>query len=310
MSVARWLVVASLCLGWASAWAAPLKASAVQDGEVWRYEARWVDGGQARVAAAELPGAAVQADLRAARVFPMAAATAAQVKAVRTWAETLPAGTTVRAQGRGVRGLSFSASGPSRAAMRDALRGAERVAQTELERFARREGFVVDGKGLIVPDHVREARSSVGAVRGLAAALAKGVPDEQPRAFADRALGFVQAIPYERRGAAGDAGFRRPLSLLVRNKGDCDGKSVLFLALMRARFPKVPLVLVLVPGHALVGIGLEPRAGETTVGHEGARYVLVEAVGPAQSAIGEVAPASRRGVRGGKARVEVVPAGG
>lgn len=284
-----------------------LRATATASADVYAYTASWTEGGKPHKVAVSLPRAPVDADLKAPLRFPLNAAAEAQEKAVRRWADSLPKSTQLKVKaGKGGR-LSFSVKAKSRSAAKEALAKAQEVAEAELLRFAKEKGFLLDEDGVILPDHAREAAESAAAVAELAAALAEGLPAGDARAFADRALHFTQSIPYEKRKNGGDAGFRRPLSLLVRNKGDCDGKSVLFLALMRARFPELPLAVVLVPEHAFVAVGIPAERGERTVKHEGAELVVMEPVGPAQAAIGESSRAGKKGMRWGRDTVYLVP---
>jgi hypothetical protein len=121
----------------------------------------------------------------------------------------------------------------------------------------------------------------------VAAALREGARGD--RAFVERALSFVQSIPYERLRGDG-SGYRPPLALLATNKGDCDSKAVLFLGLVRAAVPDLPLAVVHVPGHVVVGLGLPKGKGDRAFQGDGARYVYAEPVGPGLYPLGELAP--------------------
>ena len=113
----------------------------------------------------------------------------------------------------------------------------------------------------------------------------------------------MQTIPYEaRKRKGGDPGYRRPLALLSRNRGDCDSKSVLFLALVHGRLPDLPLAVVYVPEHALVGIGLDGERGDRTFRDDGVRYIYAEPVGPALHPLGETAPEDRKAAKKGVVR--------
>lgn len=102
------------------------------------------------------------------------------------------------------------------------------------------------------------------------------------RRFVDLALSFVQSIPYDEEG-----GFHRPLALLARNRGDCDSKVVLFLALVRAAYPDIDLAVVYAPGHALAGVSLPRGASDWGIRHGGIDYLYAEPVGPQPSRLGE-----------------------
>lgn len=276
-------------------------------GAVTFYAASWTEDGVPRTVEAPLPRAALRADQQAPLRFPEREAADAQAVAVRAWARTeLPRGTdlTVRAR-RGE--VAFSVAAPSRSDAKAALTEAQAVADAALRRFAASQGFTVDAERVVLPDHLHEVVDSAGPLAALASALADGLPEGDPRAFAVRALHFAQAIPYEQRAGGGDAGFRRPLSLLAENRGDCDGKTVLFLGLLRARFPTLPVAVVLVPGHAFAAVGLDPLHGERTLQHADQRYVVAEPVGPGQLDLGEPSKASKKGLRFGRADVRPAP---
>ena len=306
----RTLALALLLLAPVSADAAArLRAKTTPEGETVRYEAAWSEGKTKRTVTAALPKGPLTADLNAPLRFPSTAAAEAQATAVRAWAKDgLPKSTTLKVRAAKGGGVLFSVKARSRSAAKDALKKASEIADAELRRFAAAKGFVVDNDRTILPDHAREAAESAAALDALADALAVGLSADDPRAFATRALHFAQSIPYEKRKNSGDAGFRRPLSLLAKNKGDCDGKTVLFLGLMRARFPELPMAVVLVPEHAFAAVALPARGGERTLRHEGVEYVILEPVGPAQVDIGEPSKAGRRGMRFGRSELRPVPA--
>ena len=139
-------------------------------------------------------------------------------------------------------------------------------------------------KGMLSYDHARIAAARAKAVAPVAAALRKGTRSD--REFVERTLRFTQSIPYQKGKRGQDSGFQRPLALLARNKGDCDGKSALFLALIRAELPNVPLAMVYVPGHALVGVGIKPQKGDRTFRMDGRTYVMAEPSAPVHSLSG------------------------
>ena len=82
-------------------------------------------------------------------------------------------------------------------------------------------------------------------------------------------------------GLAPAGGFLLPQELLVRNAADCDSKVVLLASLLRGLYPDLPLGLVLLPDHALLGVAMPSEAGEQTLRLSGHRLLLVEAAGPA-----------------------------
>jgi hypothetical protein len=241
-----------------------------------------------------LPSAAVEADLDTPLGFPSRRAVAAQVAAVKRYAATVK-GPTVTARERGS-AVAISVKGYDRARMRAALEGAVAARDAGLDAFLAREGWTRDGRK-VLPDHPRLVADYADDVAPLAEALAEGLDlggEAGRRAFADRAVRFVQAIPYERRKGGGDRGYRRPLAVLAKNKGDCDSKTVLYLALVRAALPEVAGAVVYVPRHAFAALALPPARGDATVRVDGERFVLAEPVGPRIAPLGQGAPRSER----------------
>jgi hypothetical protein len=122
----------------------------------------------------------------------------------------------------------------------------------------------------------------------------------------EKALSFVQSIPYEaRKKKGGDPGYRRPLALLSRNRGDCDSKSVLFLAVVRAGLPDVALSVIYVPEHALTGVAMPAESGDRSFKADGIEFLYAEPVGPALHGLGEPADANKKA--GKKGEVRIVP---
>jgi hypothetical protein len=114
----------------------------------------------------------------------------------------------------------------------------------------------------------------------------------------------VQSIPYEK--AKKRDRYRRPLSLLGRNRGDCDSKSTLFLALMHQAWPELPLAMVYIPEHAFVALGIEPEQGESKLREDGQVWLLAEPVGPRMAPLGELGKRSKRRARRGRVTLQVL----
>jgi hypothetical protein len=231
-----------------------------------------------------LPSAAVAKDNDTRLQFPKAAALRAQVAAVRRYAAT-HRGPDISAKAQDG-GVSIRVRGKNAGRMREALEGARAAADASLSVYLARHRYTRLRGGGIVPDHARLADQYADDVLPLAEALAVDAPDA--RTFVARALAFTQAIPYEAGKNGADRGYRRPLSVLARNRGDCDSKSTLFLALVRARHPELAATVVYVPNHALAGVAMDPAAGERVFVREGVQYVAAEPVGPAKLKFGGV----------------------
>ena len=114
--------------------------------------------------------------------------------------------------------------------------------------------------------------------------------DDNDRARVGLALAFFQEIPYatleDKKRRGGD--FLPAPALLAQNRGDCDSKAVALAAVLRTYAPSRRLVMVTMPGHALLGVDLAAQPGETTIRSQGRQYVALEAAGPAMLPIGNV----------------------
>jgi len=259
-----------------------------------RFKMSFVDEtGQSRTVRFSLSRAAVDADVGTSLGFPYEDAVNAQVKAARRYATTCD-GVKVKVRGRS-RGIALSVSGTDRKAMRRALKETNEAAEAGLEAFLERRRWTRH-RGKLLPDHARLVGDYSDDLAPLAAVLGREFDlqtEEGRRGFALRALRFVQAIPYEKRKGGGDKGYRRPLAVLARNKGDCDSKSVLYLAILRAALPDLDAAVVYIPGHTFVAIGVERADGELTVKVDGQRLVIAEPVGPATTDLGDGSKRSR-----------------
>jgi hypothetical protein len=244
------------------------------------FEIRFEDeGGKKRTVAFDLPTAKVKAAVDAPTTYPAQRAAEEQAKAVKRYAGTLD-GVTLKAKADdGV--VKLSASGKA-GQLRPALREAREVAEQARDDFMDDEGFFELRRNTVSFDHARITAESADDLHPLADALAEGTSSD--REFVQRALAFVQAIPYEKRTR--DT-YRRPMSVLARNMGDCDGKSVLFAAIVRARRPDLPVAVVYTRNHMLVGVGLDKSQGDKTFTRSGVRYVVAEPVGPAATPLGD-----------------------
>jgi hypothetical protein len=122
---------------------------------------------------------------------------------------------------------------------------------------------------------------------------AAGPLDDCARALADEARGgtlrqalgimlaFYQELRYQvppDEGGKDVMGLWVPPDVLVRAAGDCDSKSVALCASWR-HLPSRSIV-VLVPGHALVGVEATPAPGERFVRLGNRYFVLAEPAGP------------------------------
>jgi hypothetical protein len=122
------------------------------------------------------------------------------------------------------------------------------------------------------------------------------------------ALGFFQQIPYavledkQRRG--GD--FLPGPALLAQNRGDCDSKAVALAAVLRDFTRWRKLVVVTMPGHAILAVDLPAQEGDWIVRSGGRLYVALEAAGPAMAQIGKVGNVTAKYLRDAR-EIEIWP---
>jgi hypothetical protein len=160
------------------------------------------------------------------------------------------------------------------------------------------------------PAHGMIAKRYVTAMRPVAQALAMDVRGQSSRDITNHILNFIQSIPYdtlEDIRTTNGAGFQTPYGVLHKNKGDCDSKSVMFAAIMRNLYPYARIVVVYVPGHALVGFDYQKGKGDYAIQVEGSTFVLAEPVGPKKTKLGQVSPKALQVMRRGAYSFEEVP---
>lgn len=285
--------------------AAPKGVRIERGASTWSFDVAWNPGrGGIQLASFELPASAVKSHLSEPLQVPLGQAAAEAAAAVNSWSQAQPVPVTAKANRRGQ--VTLSTRGHTRPQMRKALKAASEVRDQAYSRWMKDEGFTTLRGGGISFDHARIAATSAAQVAVVAKAL-DPTGKRAPRGFANRALGFVQAIKYERGLGGHDKGFRHPLAALGRYRADCDGKTVLFLAIMRARYPDLRTAVVYLPGHALAAVDIPAKAGDATMRIDGSRWQLAEPVGPMRAALGIVPKRNLRRIRGGKAETRIVP---
>ncbi len=163
----------------------------------------------------------------------------------------------------------------------------ERSQQAYLRSYMRR----MVGEHRVMVDFAAATTAMQSPLRAVAKALGD-VPDvaHDDRARIALALSFFQEIPYavledkQRRG--GD--FLPGPALLAQNRGDCDSKAVALAAVLKDFTRWRKLVVVTMPGHAILAVDLPAQEGDWTIRSGGRQYVALEAAGPAMAAIGKV----------------------
>lgn len=294
-------VLATLLLAVALALPASAKQNAwnvEQGAATWTFDVRWTDAdGKKHKVNFDLPAADVEEDLEERVRFRMNEATKYAAAEVNAWGKTLSGGTRVTATAKKGGRVELSAKGTDKSAMKDALSKAQTVQKKAMSKYAKDHGFTMSDEGSIRPAHAFHANRYSDDMGPIVEAL--GGATKNKRAFADKALSFVQAIPYEKSPNNRDR-FRRPLSLLGKNQGDCDSKVVLYLAIMRKAYPKLPLAVINIPGHAYAAIGLDAQKGDDKLKIDGKKWVAVEPVGPAMHPVGELDKNSAKYAKKGK----------
>ena len=198
---------------------------------------------------------------------------------------------TATVDGRRMR-LRTHATNP--AAAQSSLERASAFQHKAMKEGFERRGYLLTPGNRVLPDHRRHVAEYARTMRPVVQGL--GGPRKKPRLFARHALGFVQSIPYELRALKQDR-YRRPFAVLAKNKGDCDSKVVLFLAMMRQAWPKLRAAVVYVPGHAFCALDLRPKGGERGLPIRGRQWLAIEPVGPMLARLGQIAPSSESGLR-------------
>lgn len=209
-------------------------------------------------------------------------ATEAAARELRAWGSAR--GLTVRAEAQGL-ALNVSISGPADKVRRHGpeLEAAMRAAQDRANRAA---GLRCGPEGGLLVDLPAMAARYVARLAPLAQGLLATVPGRDYATYAGRVLAFVQSIPYVTEGRQ----FTLPAGVLAEDRGDCDEKCLVMLALLKAVFPSAPAIVVQVPQHMLLGIPVS--RGPHRVSFKGVGWALCEPAGPALVPIGTAGPST------------------
>lgn len=147
------------------------------------------------------------------------------------------------------------------------------------------------GEQGIIPDHQAIAREVTPTIRPLIQAIGEQLGDNTQRNYINYIASFIQHIPYndlsDRLDSRGD-GFIPPNQLLYYNQGDCDSKVTLLTSVIKQIIKTPKMAIFYLPEHAVFGIAISSRDEDTTVEHDGIKYVLVDVTGPAAMPLGQV----------------------
>lgn len=167
------------------------------------------------------------------------------------------------------------------------------------------------GQEGVKPDHIRYLQES----RELVFPAAQAIYDKMEqgsdtRDYVNLLMSWIQNIPYnelEDRLVSNGSGYFSPAEVMTNNLGDCDSKTTLAASLMRALLPNLPMILIYLPDHALLGAGLSHRDAEQTLEVNGMEYLLMEPTGPALMNIGQISDDSMADIANGMYTTERVP---
>lgn len=168
----------------------------------------------------------------------------------------------------------------------------QQARQDYLQRIYHTELTLKPNRRVIMIDHPRIVADSLHDLLPVAAALQQKFPYTTTREISQFLLNWLQRIPYQNlydRSMSSAAGFLPPLQLIQQHRGDCDSKVVLMAALLRLLLPDVPLVIVYLPEHAVIGIGMQSQGSDQQLRLDGQNFVLADPTGPALQQVGEIA---------------------
>ena len=281
-----------------------IKSNIEKGAQTWSFETIYTDHqNKKHTVSYTLPASVVKMDLEEPLRYKKHEGAKYSAKKINEFGKTQK-GVKVRASAR--RGkVKYSVSGKANK-IRPTMKKIKKVQREAQLEYMEREGYAFlrfGGRKGIIPDHIRHIEEYTDELQPLVQAL--GGPTKDPRVFGNKALAFVQSIPYEKRALIKDR-YRRPLSLIGRNKGDCDSKTVLYLSMMKAAYPDMSVGVVYIKGHAFGALELDSKKGDKIVRKDGIKYVAVEPVGPKMSRIGKVGPKSRRSLAVKRYRLSVL----
>ncbi len=243
------------------------------------YSYKWKNNGSRHAISFSLPKTVAKKGTSAHPPFNKRAYIDYQVRAVNNWVKK-HRGYRVKASNYKGRGLMLYGDRKGR------KKGAQ-IAKKARPKYVSKVGYTFIKDETLIPNHILHVKQNSKYLTPVVEAL--GGPTNNPRKFASMALSFVQSIPYERQGAD----YRLPISVLTKNRGDCDSKTALFLAIMHNAYPSMQVGIVYVRKHAFAALNIPKKRGDKTIKHKGKKWVTVEPVGPKHNPVGKVSSRSR-----------------
>ena len=156
------------------------------------------------------------------------------------------------------------------------------------ERYFNAHGMRLDGDTYKI-DYATLTRNATAPLADCSTAL-QSLGGGRSNALLGLFLTFFQDLRYELPKDIDEEGrttlgFRVPTAVLVQGAGDCDSKSAAFCALWRQIPARV--LLVLVPGHALVAVEGRPGPDQKSIRLGNRTFILCEVAGPGRFRPGE-----------------------
>ena len=187
------------------------------------------------------------------------------------------------------------------------LQRIEKEQERKKKEFIESRGFRFTGDAMSV-NYRRVVNNNRPRVEPALAAMRDKFRKKSLRQFLALMLAFIQEIryglpPLEEKNKV-ILEFWVPPKVLVSNFGDCDSKGVTF-ASMWTNFKNYPFILIKIPKHLFVGVGIPSISGQGfTI--NGIRYTLCEVTGPDLIPPGMITQYSLLYLQGGNYRYELI----
>lgn len=215
-------------------------------------------------------------------------------------------------------GVEFTISSFSETWQKETAKHLRNVYQTSLKEYLYQE-YYVEFQGVssvskpndqtlyFKPDHRRFVEEGTTSTKPIIDELLRLFPNAPARTVAEFINSWIQTIPYddlERRETSNGAGFEPPVHLLSKNRGDCDSKVTLMAHILKQLYPRLRMVIIYLPEHALLGLNVSVLQDDKFVEIDGLKFVLAEPVGPATIRIADASPESLRKIDAGTYTIE------
>ncbi len=209
--------------------------------------------------------------------------------------------------------INYQLSGSDQAILTEAQQILTSEKQAALARYLESQYYIQFSSpwqtNAIKPDHIRFINESIEDLEPIKAEIIKRYKNTRPQTVINFILSWVQSIPYETledKTRTSGLGFNPPLKMLSHNQGDCDSKSVMAAALIKAIYPNLKIAFIVLPEHALIGIHLPVKKGEKFIDIDGLKYILAEPTGPNKMPISIIDDDSWRHIQSGQFSYELI----